>query len=292
MTPNSLLDTEIEYPSSDGEPLAESTKQYRWIVTMESNLEKLTEGQNIFVGADNFIYPVKGKPKINQAPDVYAAIGRPKGHRGSYKVWAEDDIFPQFIVEVWSPTNTLKDMLEKRAFYEKYGCLEYIEIEPETETLAVWMRELDRLEPITIEHEWISPLLGVRFVQEWQQLNVYLPNGERFLTDEERRHLEAEREETIRRAQRQIAYQRQQTEAAEARAEAEKRRVEAAKRKAQAEKQRAEAEKQRAEAEKQRAEAEKQRADDSDARALAEQQLREQLAAKLRELGVDPDTIE
>ena len=30
-----------------------------WIVTIESNLEKLTEGQEIFVGADNFVYPVR-----------------------------------------------------------------------------------------------------------------------------------------------------------------------------------------------------------------------------------------
>ena len=51
------------------------------------------------------------------------------------------------------------------------------------------------------------------------------------------------------------------------------------------------AEKQRAEAEKQRAEAEKQRADHAEARAVAEQLKREQLAAKLRELGIDPDSI-
>ncbi len=60
---------------------------------------------------------------------------------------------------------------------------------------------------------------------------------------------------------------------------------------AEAESQRAEVESQRAEAESQRAEAESQRAEAESQRAEAESQRADRLAAKLREMGVDPDSF-
>ena len=60
---------------------------------------------------------------------------------------------------------------------------------------------------------------------------------------------------------------------------------------AEQEKQRAEQEKQRAEQEKQRAEQEKQRAEQEKQRAEQEKQRAEKLAAKLRDLGVDPNSL-
>jgi Uma2 family endonuclease len=60
---------------------------------------------------------------------------------------------------------------------------------------------------------------------------------------------------------------------------------------AELEKQRAEAERQRAEAEKQRAETERQRAETAVAELESERHKKEILAAKLRELGIDPDGV-
>jgi hypothetical protein len=42
---------------------------------------------NVFVAMDLLWYPVEGNPRIRVAPDVLVALGRPKGHRGSYKQW-------------------------------------------------------------------------------------------------------------------------------------------------------------------------------------------------------------
>ena len=63
------------------------------------------------------------------------------------------------------------------------------------------------------------------------------------------------------------------------------------KQRAEQEKQRAEQEKQRAEQEKQRAEQEKQRAEQEKQRAERESQKSMQMADKLRELGVNPETL-
>jgi Uma2 family endonuclease len=79
--------------------------------------------------------------------------------------------------------------------------------------------------------------------------------------------------------------------AGDERAEQEKQRAEQEKQRAEQEKQRAEQEKQRAEQEKQRAEQEKQRAEQEKQRAEQEALRAEVLAAKLRELGVDPDQL-
>lgn len=61
---------------------------------------------------------------------------------------------------------------------------------------------------------------------------------------------------------------------------------------AEQERQRAEQEHQRADQERQRAEQERQRAEAAIAQTQAEQQRNESLAAKLRELGIDPDTLQ
>jgi Uma2 family endonuclease len=58
------------------------------------------------------------------------AIGRPKGHRGCYKQWEEGGIAPQVVFEVLSPSNSVKEMNDKRAFYDTYGVEEYYVYDP------------------------------------------------------------------------------------------------------------------------------------------------------------------
>ena len=45
------------YPDSDGQPIAESTLQYRWIVRLVSNLRRLLNDQTAFVAGDLLWYP-------------------------------------------------------------------------------------------------------------------------------------------------------------------------------------------------------------------------------------------
>lgn len=131
----------IVYPDSDGKRMAENTLQYDWIVAIHAGLEFLFRNHaDVFVAADNLIYPVQGNPRVCVAPDVYVAFGRPKGHRGSYKVWEEDGIFPQVAIEVWSPGNTLTEMIDKRTFFDRYGAEEFHLIDPENGQAEVWVR--------------------------------------------------------------------------------------------------------------------------------------------------------
>ena len=58
------------------------------------------------------------------------AIGRPKGHRGSYKQWEEGGVPPTLVVEVMSPSNTLSEMLAKHHGFKV-----------SRETVRKWMQE-------------------------------------------------------------------------------------------------------------------------------------------------------
>ncbi|MEL6903517.1 MAG: Uma2 family endonuclease [Cyanobacteria bacterium J06606_4] len=173
----------VIYPDSDGQPMADNTLQFQWIVTIKENLELMySESPDVFVAGDLLWYPVEGNNKIRQAPDALVAFGRPKGYRGSYQQWKEDNIAPQVVFEILSPGNRRTEMAKKLLFYERYGVEEYYEYDPYNVELVGWQRQGDGLEPIETLSGWSSPLLGIRFELTPETLVVYGSDGSRFLT--------------------------------------------------------------------------------------------------------------
>ena len=67
----------IEYPSCDGKPMSDNTKQARWITVLYGNLLALyRDRKDVFVAADNLWYPVENRPDLRNAPDVYVVFGK------------------------------------------------------------------------------------------------------------------------------------------------------------------------------------------------------------------------
>lgn len=173
----------IIYPDSDGQPMADNTKQFRWIVVIKENLELLFAGNpNVFVAGDLLWYPVEGDNKLRQAPDAMVVFGRPKGDRGSYKQWEENNIPPQVVFEILSPGNRLKAMAQKLKFYERYGTEEYYIYDPDNPELIGWLRSGEELEVIEEMNGWVSPRLGIKFQLTSDNLEIFSPSGERFLS--------------------------------------------------------------------------------------------------------------
>ncbi|WP_013321668.1 Uma2 family endonuclease [Gloeothece verrucosa] len=175
--------SEVIYPDSDGQPMADNTKQFRWIVTIKENLEWLfADDANVFVAGDLLWYPVEGNNKICQAPDAMVVVGRPKGDRGSYKQWEEANIPPQVVFEILSPGNRRAEMNRKLLFYDRFGVEEYYLYDPDENHLSGWLRTegfLDVIDPID---QWISPRLKIRFNLVSPELQIFYPDGSRFLT--------------------------------------------------------------------------------------------------------------
>ena len=269
MNPLAHYDPDDPYPESDGQPMAENTEQYEWLVKIKENLEILfAHDPNVFIAGDLFWYPVPDRRITDPlAPDVMVAIGRPKGRRGCYKQWEEGDIAPQVVFEVLSPSNSIKEMADKLSFYDRFGVEEYYVYAPPANTLEVWLRQDGRLRRMSHLKGWTSPRLGIRFALTGATLEIFDPAGQPFLTSvelAERLHRTAKRaEQEAARAQLEGARAQQQTDRAD---------QEAAQ--AQRERERAERETVRAEAEHRRAEQERTRA--------------EHLAERLRALGIEP----
>lgn len=182
------LDQVTLYPDSDGQPMADNTKQFRWIVLIKENLDYLfLEDETVFVAGDLLWYPVEGRPDIRVAPDVLVAFGRPKGDRGSYRQWQEDNIAPQVVFEILSPGNTTKEMIQKSLFYNHYGVEEYYIYNPDTNELTGLERREGTLTAIEAMDGWLSPRLGVRFELGPSTLNLYDGQGQLFLTPVELR---------------------------------------------------------------------------------------------------------
>jgi hypothetical protein len=188
---------------------------------------------NVFVAGDLLWYPVEGDNTIRNAPDAMVVFGRPKGDRGSYQQWKEDNIPPQVVFEILSPGNRMGEMERKRQFYDRYGVSEYYIYDPDRLDFSGWMRSGEQLVQIEAIDDWVSPQLGIRFViNEGAELIIYRPDGEKFIGFGELDEL------------RQI--QQRRADNAEL------------------------------------------RADNAEREAIAAQQEVERLAAKLRELGIEP----
>jgi Uma2 family endonuclease len=177
------------YPDSDGKPMAENTEQYEWIVRLVTNLKHLLKDQVAFVAGDLLWYPVEveSPPAPRQAPDAMVALGRPAGYRGSYKQWEEDNIAPQVVFEILSPSNTRREMAEKQKFYQDYGVLETYYYDPERKDFWGFVRSQpdDICTLITALYlPWTSPLLQIRFEMFEDGLAVFHPNGEPFAEPE------------------------------------------------------------------------------------------------------------
>ncbi|MBI2378924.1 MAG: Uma2 family endonuclease [Deltaproteobacteria bacterium] len=188
----------VEYPDSDGEPVAENTLQLDWIILLKTNLDHQLAD---FVAADLFWYPVEGDPKVKMAPDTMVALGRPKGARGSYQQWEEGGVAPQVVIEVLSPGNSFLEMKRKLRFYERFGVEEYYILDPYEASVAAYLRRDGRLQPQPEAGSVVSPRLGIRFEKQGGELKVFLPDGRPFEdfaakakeADEERRRADDEK---------------------------------------------------------------------------------------------------
>ena len=247
----------VIYPETDDEPMAQNTLQFIWIVIIKEGLEILfASNPDVFVAGDLFWYPIAGDINTRYAPDAMVVFGRPKGHRGSYVQAREGNIAPQVIFEVLSPGNRKKEMDDKFDFDQKYGAEEYYIYDPDRNILKGWLRSNKTLKPIKNINNWVSPRLGIKFVLAPTTLDIYRPDGRKFVTPVELDEL----------------YQQ-------------------AEQRANAEQQRANAEQQRANAEQQRADAEQQRAYAEQQRAYAERQARLNAVSQLLQTGMSVEQI-
>ena len=139
-SPPSRVAAEVEYPSSDGKPLAENDAQLAAILYGIGALRVHYAGRNdVYVSGDLLIYYEEGNPRVSVAPDVFVVFGVEDRMRMNYKVW-EEGKGPDFVLEVASPNTWQEDVGPKRGVYAELGVKEYWIYDPTGEHVkpALW----------------------------------------------------------------------------------------------------------------------------------------------------------
>ena len=130
--------TEIVYPSSDGEPLAETSVHVDAIIDAVVILRQLL-AERAIVLADQFLYYAQGFPKLRVAPDVMVIFDVPPGARDNYKTWEEGQV-PAVIFEITSEGTRKQDQDSKKTLYEQLEVQEYWLFDPKGEWIPEQLR--------------------------------------------------------------------------------------------------------------------------------------------------------
>jgi Uma2 family endonuclease len=132
---NKILN-DIEYPDSDGLPMAESDAARDYLIYGTEALKLHFQNRSdVYVSGNLFIYYERGNPKAVVAPDVFVVFGIEDKQRLSYKVWEENNKLPSFILEITSKSTRSEDQGIKKGLYAYLGVREYFQYDPTSDYL-------------------------------------------------------------------------------------------------------------------------------------------------------------
>ncbi len=185
------LDKHIEYPTSDGQPMAETTLHRKVMSDLIWGLERrYADTPDVWVGGNLFLCYRKGDPTAAIAPDVLMARGVTKWDRDNYLLWDEES--PCLIFEITSRSTRREDTRKKKDIYEKIGVEEYVLFDPFSEYLEPRLQGFrlheGRYEPIppNVDGTLDSRTTGLILRPEGERLRlVDRATGERLLWHEE-----------------------------------------------------------------------------------------------------------
>ena len=136
MTETGFVPNVVFYPEADGQPMTESdaTRDYLFYCVEVLRLY-FQSRRNIYVSGNLFIYYEEGNPKAVLSPDVFVIFGVSHRKRRSYKAWQEGGKLPSFVMEITSMTTRRQDEIEKPKLYASLGVQEYFQYDPTADYL-------------------------------------------------------------------------------------------------------------------------------------------------------------
>jgi Uma2 family endonuclease len=200
------LSSEIEYPDTDGLPMAESDFQREYLTYAVEVLRIYFQDRaDVYVSGNLFIYYEQGNPTAVVAPDVFVVFGVAKRDRFSYKLWEENKA-PDFILEITSKSTLSEDQGVKRGVYAFLGVREYFQYDPTGDYLEPQLKGLRLGEgnylpiPATVLSDGslllTSEVLGLELRLQAGSLRFYDPvTGEKLLSHQESEQARAKAEQ-------------------------------------------------------------------------------------------------
>lgn len=217
----------IEYPTSDGNPMAETEVHLRLTMYLIQALdEHFSAAPDVYVVGDMLFYYEEGRPQSVVAPDVFVVQGIPKKIRQNYLLWEEGKV-PSLVIEVTSRTTRVKDLTSKKNLYERLGVTEYLLFDPLGDYLDPRLRgfrltrgKYQSMAP-SLDGSLVSRTTGVLFRPEGDFLRLTdAASGQPLLSHQEWRERAKQAEEHARQAQERAQQAEDRATSAEARAQA------------------------------------------------------------------------
>ena len=112
-------DAGVEYPSSDGRPVAETPLHFERLSDARHALtQRFKSRLDVYVGPNMLVYDRQGDPTRSLSPDLFVAFGVEERERDVYKLW--EDPAPAFVLELTSKSTHREDE-RKKARYSRWG---------------------------------------------------------------------------------------------------------------------------------------------------------------------------
>jgi Uma2 family endonuclease len=189
----------IDYPSSDGKPMAETDLHRDWMITNIQRLERFFSGKRVYVSGNLLIYYEEGNPLKSVAPDTFVVKNCKPGRREIFQTRKEKRT-PNFILETTSKTTRREDAGKKKTIYAQLNVGEYFLYDPRGDWLHPPLQGFRLVNgeyqaiPPEVGGSIISQELGVRFALEDGNLAMFdMATGERLLSQEERANIAEQR---------------------------------------------------------------------------------------------------
>ena len=125
----------VDYPDSDGLPMAENESQFWPILYVGSALDRYYQDrEDVYVVGNLLLYYQEGNPREGDfgksvSPDLMVVFGASKHIRSSYRLWEEPKA-PDFVLEIASESTYRADRGGKRDIYASMGVSEYWQYDP------------------------------------------------------------------------------------------------------------------------------------------------------------------
>jgi Uma2 family endonuclease len=173
----------VEYPTSDGKPMAETEIHRDDMVDLIQTLKDYFVSEPmICVSGNMLMFYEEGNRRKHVAPDVFVVRGIEKKIRENYLVWEEGKA-PDVVIELTSKSTKREDQVKKRELYrDVLQVPEYFIFDPTRDyldpPLQGWRLVNGEYVPIEpVNGRLPSDVLGLHLERDGRELRLYDPRG-------------------------------------------------------------------------------------------------------------------
>jgi Uma2 family endonuclease len=183
----------IDYPTSDGKPMAETDTHRDLMFDLIKRLDfRYEEDANVYVSGTLLLFYEEGNKRKHVSPDAFVVFGVKKQPRLNYLLW-EEKVSPQFIAEITSSSTKNEDKKTKFVLYRDIIKVQkYFQFDPFGDYLKPRLQGFRLVDgdyvPIApVDGRLPSEVLGLHLEARGEMLLLYDPaTGKYIPTPEER----------------------------------------------------------------------------------------------------------